>query len=394
MARSTDLHAVRGRFLGALRNTLDLQLRLLHSTETDRAAIAREHDAFTALLDALRAHAQQPHVQRFSVWNQDEFVRAEIVYLSRFTDQLSERISRLQELLLIQVEGLGERRALDTLAREMTDDGRFGDSNQFTPTHRAIIERIGDPLDFYGEQIAATVFGSRAAGSDDGDPSAAESPGTAAPAGGAPGTGAPAGGEAAAEAPAMDETSRSLQRIKVGVIVDRLTRFRCSNAQALALALLKVKRWIAMNEESIRVESSSFPDAVLRTMSPGISVLSARPRDLLFAFRGATEVRALVHIGVIAQSLRDSSFESLLAGSPQAASASVVFVRGPSETVGSASVVGREPDGSLDELAALIKALEWSGEFMRLTSVVDPAADEANVAQEIETRVMQVAEEL
>ena len=56
----SELIRTRSEFLALLTGTLELELRLLHSTEADPKIIAREHGAFAELLDRLAAHPQIP----------------------------------------------------------------------------------------------------------------------------------------------------------------------------------------------------------------------------------------------------------------------------------------------------------------------------------------------
>ena len=71
LGRVAELKLTRSRLIELLTSTLELDLKLLHSTEADPTVIARHHGEFADFIDVLSRHAQHPHVQQYSEMNRE-----------------------------------------------------------------------------------------------------------------------------------------------------------------------------------------------------------------------------------------------------------------------------------------------------------------------------------
>lgn len=360
-----------------LMSTLELDLKLLHSTETDASVVDHHHEAFTAFLDVLGRHVQRPHVQQYSELNRDEFVRAEMDYLSQYFRQLSAMNDELRQLLLISGPSYAPQYSIAELTRRMEETRRTGRPKQFAESQRATILRIVDPVQYYGKRIAEELFDSSAA--VDGDGAAGREPSAH------PGTTAES-----------DEMALSLLRMKVQVIVDRLVSFGGAGKPVLATALLKVKSCMA--DDGCRLldpRGGGIADAVARgTVDPCVELVSAEPRDLIFVYHGRAGRKAVFHCGVSNETLHRYASRS---GLPllEVPVVSVLLIDENRLTVGSAHVTAM-PSGEdrLSQLALLIKSLDFTNEFMTLASRSDTAADLRAEAAEAEAALLNLAEEL
>ena len=371
------LNGARSQFLDLLAGTLELELRLLHSTEADPGIIAREHKNFAAFLDRLAAHPQNPHVQQFSDMNQDEFVRAETDYLDQFSAEAGERGTALGKLLLIDTSSYAARNSISVLAERMADTRRSGWSNQFTESQRSTVVRILDPEQYYGKAIAQKVFG----GTQTSDRRATHGPTV----GGAP------------EDRSSDEgPDLALLRMKAQVIADKLDGYNGAREKVLTTALLKVKVWLAGSPQEPTDATKLGSHAVMARRRPGpaIDVFSSMPRDLLFVYYGRNGSRAIFHLGVSNAMIHQFAAES---GLPLilVPGVSLLLVSPSGEIAGSAYVSCTTSDNdAVGRLALLIKTLDFTGEFMRLAGPSSTDVESTAEKDRADQELLNLAEEL
>lgn len=379
---NSRLISERSRFLTLLTGTLELQLRLLHSTESDPGIIAGEHRTFAAFLDELAAHPQKPHVQQFSDMNQEEFLRAESDYLRQFSTTLQERRKLLLELLQVDEPDYAPRNTMAVLAERMAETRRGGWANQFTEAQRSTVVRLADAEQYYGKIIARRVFAGAAH---------QQAPETTRPA-----TAAGAAPEAAGEPQPPDDMAASLLRIKASVMADRLDAYDGANRKVLATALLKLKQWIADPAFELIDARGQSLQAVLSRKRPGpaLEVISSQPRDLLFVYHGRNGSRAVFQWGTsnaTLQRLVGSSGLPLLT----APAVSLVLYTAGGDIAGSSWVASadRGSDG-VEQLALLIKTLDFTREFMLLATPTVRGATSPASPDESEQELLSLAEEL
>jgi hypothetical protein len=372
-----ELRRARSELIELLASTLELDLKLLHSTEADATVISRQHGEFEHFIDTLTRHMQHPHVQQYSDMNHNEFGRAELDFLNQYLREIRDRNKALRELLLIQSRSYTPEYSMQELIERMAETRREGRPNQFTEAQRTTIIRLLDPEQYYGRKIAADFFADSVSLSTDGEPinettSISESEMDA------------------------NETAMSLLRMKAQVTADRLADFEGVRKRVFATALLKVKACMA-NDPSSTLDSgvSDLSSALARgTTAPAVELVSAKPRDLVFVYHGKGGNKAVFHCG-----LSNAILHRFVPGTVlpllTRPSASLLLVKDRGSIVGHAFVACRTADDdTIGQLALLIKSLDFTNEFMKLASQPDSDAQARGETATVDAELLTLAEEL
>ena len=363
MVMTTDVFDARDRFLTALRDALDLHVRLLHSTEAHATVVAREHDAITDILDRLGRHPQQPHIQKYSLMNEHEFYRAESEYLERFRSELSERSRSIRVILDMSDSERTEPHSLDELSELMRATVKSGAPNQFSEAHSSTITRIRDPRAYYGSRVGEAVF------------SAASEPKDL-------------------EHSARDETGAQLLRVKAEVVADRVRHHTAVQPLAVGMALVKAKEWLQLQAPIIRTPLDARPFSEGSDLPEGIIVFSPNARSLMFGLRSPSSARALYHWGLDNSGVRLAVPVATLPPINTPSVTVVLFAPGGA-FAGSGYVLAA--DGSerpLDALAMLAKKLDFATEYLTLAAAGSATTATASTGQEPDVNLLIIAEEL
>ena len=377
---STRLTTARAEMLDRLAAALELELRLIHSTESDRALVAREHDIFCEVLDRLISNPQSPHIRRFTDLNSDEFASAEYDCLVRFRDELDARVRAVAVIMPVPYEPYSASNSIAELAELMTEPRRVGTPNQFSVAQQAGIRAVADPERYYGHRIASIHF-PKADDSSENSVSSAD---------------ASRAGQKPSESRSVDLTS-SLFEMKAQVLVDAVRTYLCMNEDVLVITLLKVKQWLAdpaaVPRDSTDVPGRTLIDAGIR--SPGLELCAADPRTLAFSFTSLTGTRALFSIGPTNTATAALGFDVDL---PELLipNISLILVSAAGRAAGSAYVAAHNAPGTpLDRLALLIRKLDFAAEVLRLTSL-EPArtAEARRINKERHSQLLHLAREM
>ena len=377
------MREARAKLTALVADSLQLQLRILHSTEVDPSAIASEHEAYVAIVDQLSKHPQSPHIQQFNDINEDEFIRVELEHIDRFSWEMQGRIESLCGLLQISRSSFRADKTIFELADRMMEPMKTGAANQFSESQCVGLLRVFDPKQYYGSVVAERLFTEQSTtlgAAATGENTAATAANTA----------------ASKDGSSEDEAATSLRKLKAGVIADRVAGHANKNARVLATALLQVKQWLAESEHEPIVTTGVDLSALVRRRSdaPALHVFSAKPKDMLFIFHGRSGTKAAFHWGLTnarLQRLFDESDLPALA-IPQV---SLLLIAGGATVAGSAYVTCRQVDGdATEQLALLIKALDFTNEYLRLANLGQSSAGPTTSDEDAREALLKIAEEL
>ncbi len=399
--------------VAALTRALELQLRLLHSSEADPAAVGRMHESFSSILDRLAKRSGLAHIRHYSDFNREEFERVELDQLSGIAGELDVHSREAGELLALRSDRNPLRFTMEELLERMLDLPYEGAPNQFTDEQRAAIVHVLSPEQYYGVTISGECFdaGDGASRSNEPDTNldgenddASVSAQLGQTVRADSGTGSAPGLEPeAASDPdpgtvrsADDSTATSLRRIKAQVMIERLRHEERDNEDVLAVAVLRVKEWLATHPQARWTSLHSRPEEGLSAgpHEPGIEVYAAGSRRLVFLFHSPRGNRALFR-WVATSDGADGIWSQ--AGIPHLAAPSValVLISASGEPLGAAWVALSELSGTpVEGLADLIKRLEFSEEYLALLSLTTARDRPVSVESSAHDELLQIAESL